>query len=205
MRHIVLWSGGPDSTKCLIDMLENTNDPVIALHLRGDIPTVPMDPGVIEGELNAIHTLAPIIRERYRDFELKEFSHHRFVFGSDDHFGNEIHTFPLIYMLDDTPTNFYIARNSWDRDTTLIKDQGTGVGKSQQLSDILCKAAGGSYIAHNLNKPKVEICYELGDLLPLTWSCIGPVIEKGKPCGKCSWCRRRRKVDNEVELLNSKN
>lgn len=209
IRRIVLWSGGADSTKCLIELLEQTNDPVIALHLHGDLPPTPMDSGVIYGEKQAIATLTPILQKRFRPFQVKSFYHKRFIFDEEDHVGDEISTFPLIYTLDGMQTKIYVPRNADDIFTQNEREQqwpaslARAVYLGKLLRNELIKTTSIMIDDYNVHKSKLQIYRELGDLRNLTWSCIGPVDKQGFHCGKCAWCVERTKffktLTNEKE------
>lgn len=199
MKRIVLWSGGPDSTKCLIDVLEQTDDEVIAFHLNGDISNEPMDKGVIAGENNAIEQLKPLIEEQYRSFTLKCFSHRRFVFGRRDHqIGYEIYIFPLIFGLEES-IKVYVARNEADKEIFEVQ-QGFdgGFAYSWKLHDLVYEG-DIELEQHNVDVPKYQNVIDLGDWYELTWSCMGPVTETGEQCGKCDWCERRKKAEREAQ------
>lgn len=200
MKRIVSWSGGPDSTATLIHLLQNTDDRVIAIHIKGDMPTVAMDPDITEGEENAVLTLAPILRERYRDFELKVFSHRRFILDEwEDHRGIEAHFFPLIYMLDNEPAVMYIGRNETDKKENWPRYVNGSIEGSYTIRDQLMGAIGVEVVDFNIDKPKSEICLDLGDLWDLTWSCLGPLREKGVQCGVCRWCRQREEAQTKAK------
>lgn len=201
MRHIVLWSGGIDSTNCLINILTNTNDEVIALHMNGDLPLIPMDPNIIKGERDAIHSMLPILRNRYREFEYKEFSHQRFLFDEDDHAGYEVTTFPLIYMLDGTPTVVYLSKNQEEMgefSELFHSELSNAIKKDRELQSALYQYSTIEFKIYNKEKPKAQVYQELGELTEYTWSCIGPCKEEGKQCGECIWCVQIEKIRQQA-------
>lgn len=197
--RILLWSGGPDSTAMMIDFLENTDDPVIAVHVKGDMTGGPVGEDVIEGSENAVHSLYPILRDRYRSFDLKVFSHEWFSMDDDeDYKGLGVFFYPITYLLNVPNSVLYLGHTREDRNDSWRKFGELDVNSYPYL-------LGLDIVDYNMDKPKSEIFLQLGDLWDMTWSCVGPLKERGVPCYHCNWCMRRKRAEADAKKLLNEN
>lgn len=191
VRHLVLWSGGPDSTLSLKDVLTQTNDPVVALHVSLKFYTEPGRMPKWQYELGLVKTLYPMMQKMFRPFELitNEFKIDHCV----------ISDILIMVPFAAGACNYYKDIGKiWTGDDSVQDD---GMMDNALKSAIQLCIFGHRHPKTNLNidyhpKPgtnrsKQKIREDLGEELWNTAiSCRQPYID-GSVCGECESCKER--------------
>ena len=190
MRHLVLWSGGPDSTLSLIDALK-TNDPVVALHVSIKFPPNPGRSPKWEYELNRIRTLYPYLQKKYRPFDI---NFNEFTL-------NNCRISDILIMVPFAAglCNYYQDIGKiWTGDDA-VQDDGKMDNALKQA--IMLSIFGHRHPGTNLNidyhpvpgtnRTKQQIRDELGEeLWQMAISCRDPMLD-GSVCNTCESCLER--------------
>lgn len=185
---IVLWSGGPDSTSCLIDLLQHTNEPVIAYHIflykdLGYNPNLNLYAAEYQ-QFDIVHQLHHVLQQIYRSFELRCYS---MSIPQHTEPGIEIGLFPILDAITQNATVFTgrctddQAMHETNLNNTLFINRNN-----------IARMFGINIIEYNYyHKTKKQIREHLGEYLwGLTISCIDPYVD-GTPCGNCVRCQQR--------------
>ena len=195
MRHLVLLSGGPDSALALKDVLTNTDDPVVVLHVSMIPGTAnPHHPSRWEYELSAVRRLVDQLKT-IRAFEIHYAKHiqENFVCLSD-----LLILAPYAAGL----CNYYKdIEKIWTGDD-LEQDDGAidTAFKTIVMTAIFSKRNPTTNLnieycpIPGTNRSKQQIREQLGETLwYLSWSCRNPSID-ARECGECESCLERKIV-----------
>jgi hypothetical protein len=178
-KRVICWSGGPDSTLALMELLRDTEDPITAVTF-GRMKT-PSE----QSALLRMERLQRILTERFREFEWVRKPQECWT---GTYSIMRIGTFvrEVMPMLDGGtlyPVSWggeFDKRSEWIG--PLVQDV---IGPRIEV-----KIGGDRY------RTKAGIRRALGDLWEITWSCRG--AEKlDHPCGECSKCEERQIATEE--------
>lgn len=186
--HVVTWSGGPDSTYTLMKVLQETDEPVLALSCFFG------NDRFQQASIRAVRQLEAAMLQRFRPFDVRQFAL-RSLRGVKESVVHEELNFlcvgscmsmkskdPILYWsrcADDDGPNSYFAfqQHRIDRYSNAVRE----------------------LIPHRVvgqDVTKIEIRDALGDLWPLTWSCAEPT-KALKPCGICEKCIERQPAEEQ--------
>jgi 7-cyano-7-deazaguanine synthase in queuosine biosynthesis len=181
MRHLVLWSGGPDSTLALHDALTKTSDPVVAFH--ADIAPSPR----WQHERAAVRRIYDHLRTSIRSFDLVTAQVQAAdvpdmmllvpqVAGLLNRYGD----IKVIWGGEDARFN---GDDSFDRDfQEAIRLCVTPSRFPKTPLNFGYRPIPGT------NRTKQQIRTALGEQLwAMAWSCRSPV--NNEPCGACHPCQ----------------
>lgn len=195
-RVLVLFSGGIESTSLLKYLLLNTTDVISAVHVYA-----PNSVNRAEVEAEAVNNLYPHLCN-IREFSLD----HICVDIPWDTRDAELHSGLIPAMMKGTRSSqFYrgLCREDWDTGT---HDHGKRRLIGRQVAGWMGNEAMWETISPDLPHlwlTKQQHMDYLGDLVPLTWSCLTPIHPCGVPipCGRCSTCilRNENVVFNQQE------
>lgn len=221
---IVEWSGGPDSTYTLVNLLENETCQVEAWH---DVIII-VDPETYKHttvepyrtfnryKLIQYYTtkkLFDILNQKFRPFQFRRDILFQPLCKTPTDEGNwEINqslndmfkftefTLLLPILLERDNITLYLSHcaEDWITQIHFTENNYAKTKEYEQLADIL-RSLGVGVVYDNKNLPKAEICNKLQSLglWELTWSCPSPGIDN-KPCGICEKCIDRKNAENNI-------
>jgi len=214
---LLLWSGGVESTSLLKYLLTETTEPVTAVHIY-----CPNRLERVEQEWAAVEALLPLLQQ------LRSFVFHRvdlsFPFLVRD---SELQTACLPSLLVGTGEKQFVrglCLEDWQNlpgftPQVMHPDVARAVFGRRIAQHIIDYFRDDSSTAFTLDSgdwrevspfyphmlwPKKQHMRYLGDLLPLTWSCLSPIgtAMKRVPCRRCKTCVMRNQA--LVELKQEK-
>lgn len=206
---IISWSGGPDSTACLIDLLQYTDDPVIAYHIF----VKPTNASVVTGNYNldqpgekldyqAVKKLTPMLKEQFRDFDVRFIT---ITTPQDPDNYHEIGLYPLLIAINNDAI-YYSGRCAEDTedDQSWVTNTSTPLYHFVERRDAIKDFCDLEIVKYNSEKTKKQIRKELGEKIwKLTWSCQLPT-STNKPCGKCPKCVINKSTSTRKKKKSSK-
>lgn len=185
MRILVLFSGGVESTSLLKHLLETTDHEINAVHVYA-----PNSVGRAEVEWQAVTALAPHLR-KIRKFNLQRID----VTLPWDTRDAELHSALIPAAMKGTGSQIFLRGLCAEDFDTVAHDHGKRRLIARQVAGWLGNDRMWDQISPDMLHfwlKKHEHMEYLGDLLPLTWSCLTPVQDETPvPCGVCKSCQLR--------------
>lgn len=181
--HLVNWSGGPDSTYVLVDRLERTSDPVVTVTVGAT-----GYPQYTRASMRATKWLEHELAQRYRPFKAVRYGLYAENAFTEQIF--EITSLTVATAMQMEDPVLYWGRCAEDvRSASWQSRNPTLVERARALAETVVPVR-----IVNADVPKTEMIRRLGDLWPLTWTCLYP-SEDLQPCGRCDKCAERRRAE----------
>lgn len=192
MIRIVNWSGGPDSTYMLVDLLENTDDQIIAHFIK----TEAWNPYSHIARHRSVKRLLPHLRP-LREFEYRETTLYTEPYMKKPF--NENHAFAnmmIAHMLRDQDVTVNLGRCRYDADLEWsAKQQRIGIRVPSEIDEFVrLVSMFATFEFRGFDIDKSTIRNKLGNLWDMTTSCEFHNSQLN-PCNECIKCEERKHAE----------